>query len=150
MRASTLFGGGVSFPPAQFFSISTTYTIPESGKYLISALGGGGSGAAIFSTSVGGAAAGGGGGGFAESAVTFAAGAVLTISVGAGGAQRLSSVSGTGVSGAVGGNTTVTGTGLSLAANGGTGGAFATTLSVTAAAGTGGSATGGTTNAAGG
>ena len=49
---------------ALFFPATTTYTIPASGWYRLSALGAGGSGGAIFTTTTGGSASGGGGGYF--------------------------------------------------------------------------------------
>ena len=114
---------------AMFFPASASWTVVYSGWYRISALGAGGSGGAIFYTTTGGAASGGAGGGFCEKEIYLIAGNVLTITIGAGGAPALSSVSGTGVAGNAGGNTTVVcaARGLSLTANGGGAGNFTIT-----------------------
>jgi hypothetical protein len=92
---------------ALFFPSSTTYTIPASGWYRLSALGAGGSGAASFKSTTAPSASGGGGGGFAESEVYLTKDTVLTITVGAGGASVASSVDGTGAAGNGGGSTII-------------------------------------------
>jgi len=135
---------------AYMISTGSSYTIPESGWYRISALGGGASGGAIFA--YGGAASGGGGGGFTETEIYLWSGDVILYSVGTGGAAVTSSISGTGASGTTGGNTTLTcsARSLSLYANGGGAGWFNIGSGGTAPGGTGGTASGGTINSTGG
>jgi len=122
-----------------FFS-STDFTVPDSGNYLIIAIGAGGSGGAlrnapnpIFSRATGGAA-----GGTCIKLVSLTASDVYSIVIGAGGL---------GVStpsvGNSGGNTTVIGTNVSLTASGGENGAV-DSLAI------GGTATGGDLNYSGG
>lgn len=122
-----------------FFS-STNFTVPDSGNYLIIAVGAGGSGGAVrvtpnpvFSRATGGAA-----GGTCIKLVSLTASDVYSIVIGAGGL---------GVStpsvGNPGGNTTVIGTNVSLTASGGEGGA-ADSLAI------GGTASGGDLNYTGG
>src|SRR3972149_924264 len=107
---------------ALFFPSTTTYTIPASGWYRLSALGAGGSGGAIFTTTTGGTSSGGGGGAYAESEVYLSKDTVLTITVGAGGTTTASSGSGTGFDGAAGGATTISWPGNMISAGGGGGG----------------------------
>ena len=148
--------GGLLGDIAMFFATSQSYTIPYSGKYRLSALGAGASGAAIFTTTSGGAATGGGGGAFAEIEVYLIAGDVITIVIGAGGAAVASSVSGTGYDGTDGGETTIHGSGSTIAtalnmhAGGGKAGLKTVTNAEAKAGGAGGTATGGTINATGG
>ena len=66
---------------ALFFPSTTTYTVPVSGWYRLSALGAGGSGGAIFTTTTGGTSSGGGGGAYAESEVYLVKDTVLTITI---------------------------------------------------------------------
>ena len=113
-------GIGRKRSPAIFFPTSTTYTIPVTGLYRISALGGGGSGGS-FMYAGGVAASGGGGGGFGESEVYLTASTVITITIGARAAGRVST--GTNLYGNVGGNTVISGTGMTtITAVGGSGG----------------------------
>jgi hypothetical protein len=136
--------------PAILIPNSTSWVCPVDGIYRLSALGAGASGGAIMKTTTYGGVSGGGGGGFCEMEVFLTAGLTLTITIGAGGAQAVSNVSGTGYAGNDGGDTTITGTGISMTAGGGKAGAYTTTTTTTAAGGAGGTASGGGINFAGG
>lgn len=115
--------GGSSYSGAySIITTNTTWTCPATGTYRVRATGGGGGGGA------GGAASStqaGGGGGAAgtpvEMTLAMTAGAVYTVSIGAGGTGGTGG-SGAGGNGVQGGTTTVSGTGLTLAAPGGGGG----------------------------
>src|SRR3972149_8483261 len=107
---------------ALFFPSTTTYTIPVSGWYRLSALGAGGSGGASFTSTTAPAGSGGGGGSFCEHEVYLAKDTVLTITIGAGGAAANSSVDNTPVNGTAGGATTISWNGATLDAGGGGGG----------------------------
>lgn len=112
-------GGGSGFYNQRVYQASTTFTVPQDGDYLITAIGGGGGSENDPNAN------GSGAGGLAQSLVSLTAGTVLTLTIGAGG-LRVS-----------GGNTTVTGSGLTtLTANGGNQGTVA-------AGGAGGTASGG-------
>lgn len=113
-----LASGGNPLYFEKVFLTSTTWTVPVTGKYLVTAIGGGGSGAAGVQTTffIGSGAA----GGLAQALVPLAAGTVLTITCGAGGAAVAGSTTAT--AGNNGGTTTVTGDVLNLIANGGQGG----------------------------
>ena len=146
-------GGGVGKQnPAVFFTSNTSYTVPYTGKYRLSAVGAGASGGAIFQTTAGGAASGGGGGAFSETEINLVVGDVLTIVTGVGGAVASSSVSTTGVDGNSGTATTIVcaARGLNMSAGFGVKGLWTITNTASVAGGAGGTATGGTLNYAGG
>lgn len=131
-----------NLPDCLMFFDSKSYAVPQSGWYRITAVGAGGSGAASSS----GFAQGGCAGGLAQKKVKLTAGDTLVITLGLGGTS-VSSVSGNaGAAGNAGGNTTVTGPGLSLTANGGPGGGFGNPVTAK----TGGTASGGDFNRTGG
>jgi hypothetical protein len=138
-------------------SSSGSYVIPQGCVATVVAVGagGGGGGAARSQDSSAGAVANGGGGGsVCVKKIDATAGAVtLTITLGAGGAGG-SAINNGGVSGSVGGTTTVTATGISMSAGGGGGGTGAyttsSTASIFAAAVSGGTASGGDFNITGG
>src|SRR3990167_5566493 len=119
---------------AMFFPVTTTYTIPASGWYRLSALGAGGSGGASFTSTTAPCGGGGGGGSFCEHEVYLAKDTVLTITIGAGGAAANSSVDNTPVNGTAGGATTISWTGAPglFAGGGGGGAATITNLAVVA------------------
>ena len=102
MNLSDLFGGGGGFPEQRAFTTSGSFTAPRTGKYLLTAIGGGAAGLNN--------GRGGGAGGFAQKLVSLAAGDLISLTIGAGGASN----------GASGGTTTLTAPGVSLTANGGT------------------------------
>lgn len=112
-------GRGGTIPEQRVFTSSGTFVAPVEADYLASAIGAGAAG-----TNNG---RGGGAGGFSQIKARLKAGERLDFTVGAGGVT----------SGQAGGNTTVTGPGVGLTANGGTSTA-------------GGTASGGTVNVAGG
>ena len=134
-------------------ALSDTFIIPANTAAFVYLVGGGGSGgvaARSDSSSAGTAAAGGGGGG---GAIKYLAASgsdnTLTFTIGAGGAGRNNYAQ----AGATGGTSTLTGTGISLTANGGAGGGYASILGtseITASGAAGGTATGGDTNIDGG
>lgn len=136
---------------AAFFTASGTWTAPYDGWAIFTAVGPGGSGA--IAQNNGSAdrrnATGGGAGGFALKKLYVARGSTYTVTMGAPGAAVTTSTVGiVATNGNAGGNTTITGPGLSLTANGGLGGQAGTTGTV--AGGTGGTATGGDANVTGG
>jgi len=135
---------------AMFFPTSKTFTVVYTGKYRLSALGGGGSGGAIFTTTTGGAASGGAGGAFCEKEVDLLAGDELILVVGLPGAGVSSTVSGTGVAGNAGTESSIHGTSINMHAPGGTEGLYTTVDTTTIVGGTCNIATGGTINYAGG
>ena len=125
---------------------SGNFVVPYTGRYLVTAIGGGGSGGC----GDGGASlcSGGGAGGMAQKSVLFKKNDVLTIVVGAAGAAV---VTGAPRAGNAGGNTTVSGPGLALVANGGGPGNYRSAATVgTASGAVGGTATGGDLNITGG
>lgn len=133
---------GISLLSPKFFE-STTWTAPLSGWAYFVAIGGGGSGGAQSSAGSNGRATGGGAGGVAIKKAYVTAGSNYTITIGAGGAPA------TNAAGNAGGATSVSGTGVSITANGGSGGAISTSA-VTLNGGAGGTATGGDYNGTGG
>lgn len=112
----TVTGSNAIFKERPIWS-SGTFVAPVSAMYLVTAIGPGGSGA-YAPTGNGRAATGGGAGGLAQKKVRLNAGDTLTITIGAGGAAP--TVAGT--NGNDGGDTTITGTGVSLIGRGGKGG----------------------------
>ena len=142
---SQFFGSGTSFQDGiyqqEVYDSSNTFVVPQTGKYLITAVGAGGSGGAGAFTMQGaysltppntsnscGGASGGGAGGFSQSLLTLEAGTVLNITVGAGGSAithpgvvtsttALAPSTYAGANGSAGGNTTVTNTGGSVTVN---------------------------------
>jgi hypothetical protein len=92
----------------QLFTASATWTAPVAGMYQVTAIGGGASGSVGPSE-----ARSGGAGGAVVSLFSFAAGQTLTLTVGAGGASTTNS------SGIAGGDTTVTGAGITTMTAGG-------------------------------
>ena len=120
---------------------SQTWVPPRDGTINIIAIGAGGSGG-LYTPTNGGIALGGGAGGYcAKENVSVTTNGSYSISIGAGGAGVYSNGS---IAGNAGGNTTVSGTGLSatITANGGAGGGGTSTYSANANYGTG--AAGGT------
>ena len=103
-----------------------TWTAPEDCTVLIQTIGAGGSGGGISkddTANLEAGACGGSGGGYSRKAVTLTASDTLTFTVGAGGASQNLSDNAADHTGNAGGNTTLTGpSGLSLTANGGSGG----------------------------
>lgn len=130
---------------------NTTYTIPPNASSVdVIAIGGGGGGSSQEDVcgDVGGS---GGGGGWASTTLTSPLPATLNIVIGAGGAGGVKGNQGSSaISGKNGGNTTVTGTGISLTGGGGGGGIKSTALCGWGTAGTSGTASGGTYNINGG
>lgn len=141
-------GGGKNNSLVVLQDVSGTLTIPIAGDVVFIAVGGGGGGAAISypnntTASQGGArysASGGAGGGTAIKKLTgVSAGSTYSCTIGAGGTRTdgiFSSASSsvrTG-SGGAGGQTTISGTGISLTANGGGGGNFNTSGNATSGA----------------
>lgn len=142
---SQFFGSGTSFQDGVYceevYDSSNTFVVPQTGKYLITAVGAGGSGGAGAFTIQGaygatapttqnscGGASGGGAGGFSQSLLTLEAGTVLNLTVGAGGSAIthpgvvtsttvLAPSTYVGADGSAGGNTTVTNTGGSVTVN---------------------------------
>lgn len=142
---SQFFGSGTSFQDGVYceevYDSSNTFVVPQTGKYLITAVGAGGSGGAGAFTIQGaysltapttqnscGGASGGGAGGFSQSLLTLEAGTVLNLTVGAGGSAithpgvvtsttALAPSTYVGANGSAGGNTTVTNTGGSVTVN---------------------------------
>lgn len=147
-------GGIAPAPYAYLVTQSQNFVFPYKGKVKIWAVGAGGQGAAVSANGLGTPfmiATGGGSGGVAlkvEYAVDV--GQIITCTIGAGGAASVL-LSGAGINGADGGDTTVTGTGISLSAGGGKGGKFDLTGALfTLPGGLGGIATGGDFNYPGG
>lgn len=126
---------------------SGTWIAPQSGIATFYAVGAGGSGGVFGDNGVGSSpikAVGGGAGGMCVKSISIQAGARYTVTVGAGvGTASFQS------NGTAGGATTVTGPGISLVANGGSGGTI-TSSTFTLAGVTGGTASGGTINYTGG
>lgn len=129
---------------SRVFLASGTFTAPHDGWYRVTAIGGGGSGGCYEGLSKG-VGCGGGAGGLCEKLTYLTAGSELTITVGAGGASRS-----TNLAGADGSATTVTGTGISLTANGGIGGGYGSAISTLYNGGAGGTSSGGDINNTGG
>lgn len=125
---------------------STTFIAPFKGNYLFAAIGGGGSGGCGGSF---GFATGGSAGGLAVKIVPLEAGASVTIVVGAGGPSA-SAVTNVTSPGNPGGQTTATGPGVALIANGGLGGLVSTASTGTLNPPSGGTASGGDMNVTGG
>lgn len=116
------------------FYTSQNFTVPDSGNYLIIAVGAGGTGGAYRP----GTGAGGGAGGTCIKVASLTASDVYSLVIGAGGVGV-----GPNSNGNAGGNTTVIGTGVSLTASGGSGGTNVT-------GGAGGTSSGGDLNYTGG
>ncbi len=137
----------VTWTPARFFpyraSSTWTFTVPYDGWYRICAVGAGASGGAIFRTTSCGGASGGGGGGYVEKEVYLYKDQTLNITPGLGGAVATSSVSGTGVNGNNGTDTTVIGPNIYMVAGGGLAGIFTITNTTQIAGGVGGGFSGG-------
>jgi hypothetical protein len=150
-------GGGVGASGValrRFFLASGTYTAPEDQEVIIHAIGGGGSGGiGFYYTGCQPSATGGGAGGYSRRKASLSGGDALTITVGAGGAV----VHGSGPAntasadnGLDGGDTTVTGPGVSITAGGGAGGVASLLQTSPLNGGAGGVATGGDVNYEGG
>ena len=143
----------ISAGAALYYEQSDTFTIPANTPAFVYLVGGGGSGGVAGRSDDSQAGVAGAGGGAGGAALKFLAASGsdnnLTFTIGAGGAGRTGSQQ----AGAAGGTSTLTGTGISLTANGGAGGGYAlssNTNEITAAGAAGGTATGGDTNIAGG
>ena len=137
---------GISEP----FESSGTFTAKKSGWHRVTAVGAGGSGgvawnddAATVLSATGGAA-----GGFAVKEFWALAGTAYTIVIGTGGTAVSRTTDGA-TSGNAGGNTTFSGFGVSITANGGAGGT-ASIVATTLTGAAGGTATGGDLNVTGG
>lgn len=143
-----LYGGVILEIP---ITTSQTWVPPRDGTVNIIAIGAGGSGGMMMAN-IGGIGLGGGAGGYcAKENVSVTTSGSYVITIGAGGAGIYS----TNTTGNAGGNTTVSGTGLSatITANGGSGGGGTATYSANSNYGTGaagGTASGGDVNRAGG
>jgi len=138
--------GWIKFPVSGrlIATSSTTWTVPTGcthARFELWAPGGGGGGA----QSTGGAG-GAGAGGYCEKSIAVTAGDVYTITIGSPGSPGSS----TGTNGTNGGTATVTGTGLSLTANGGVGGGAAFATGGSGGGGPGGTSSGGDLNTPGG
>lgn len=146
-------GSEVSYNTYQDFLTSGTFTVQKTGWHRITVIGAGGSGGReVTSSSDSNArcvAGGGGAGGTCVKEVLLTQGVNYTVTIGAGGA----SVSGS-ATGNAGGTTTVTGPGVSMTANGGSGGladdTIGSTSALSASGGVGGAASGGDVNYTGG
>lgn len=114
-------GGGLAgMQDMQLITASMTWTALRPGKYRITAIGGGSSGSIVKPSSISvGFAQGGTAGGLSQKTIKLVSGNQLSIVIGAGGAARSTSTTGAAVPGLSGGNTTVTGPGISLTAYGG-------------------------------
>jgi len=138
-------GGGSSVSPRViYFSSSTTYTPTLALDAIVHVFGGGGSGGGGGNTTSSKwkiACGGGGAGEHAAVKMTLAAGTTYTITCGAGGASS-NVTAGNTVQGSAGGNSSFTASGISISANGGSGGAATNTQNnsntITAAGGAGG------------
>jgi len=101
---------------------TSTFTVPANVTQLKlrAWAGDGGGGGSTGGSTAGGS--GGGGGGYAEGVVAVTPGQILTINIGAAGTAGAAGAN----NGASGGNTTITGTGVSVSCTGGGGGIYAT------------------------
>jgi len=141
-----LYGGVIMEIP---LTRSQTFVPPRNGTVNIICVGAGGGGAYTYGTG-GTIATGGGAGGLCiKEGLDVTTSSSFTITIGSGGAGKASNSQ---INGSDGGNTTVSGTGLSstLTANGGGGGRSITTTESGAAGGTGGTASNGDFNRTGG
>jgi hypothetical protein len=127
-------------PGVNVFDSGGTYTVPSGVNYVqIEAVGGaGGSGSRSY---YGNAHGTGGSGGGISTIKSVTPGSTLTVSVGAGGNNHAGGSHGTVYSGNAGGASTINGTGVAVAANGGNGGY--TVYGPPGTPGTGGNASGG-------
>ena len=133
-----------------------TWTAPEDCTVVIQAVGAGGSGGGISrddTANLEAGASGGSGGGYSRKTVSLNASDTLTFTVGAGGARETLYDNSADHTGIAGGNTTLTGpSGLSMTANGGSGGSgrrVGSGIITYATQPTGGTASGGDVNIAG-
>ena len=141
-----LYGGVLMEIP---LSTSQTFVPPRNGTVNIICIGGGGGGGILWNDAQGLAAGGGAGGYCVKESLAVTTSSSFTVTIGATGSGTLSQTAADGVTG---GNTTVSGTGLSatLTANGGAGGSTETTSGLGLAGGAGGTASNGTVNRTGG
>lgn len=132
------------------FENSGTFTAKKSGWHRVTAVGAGASGGVAWNSSATAvlSATGGGAGGFAVKEFYALAGTAYTLTIGTGGAAVSRTTNGA-TSGNNGGNTTVSGFGVSITCTGGTGGTASVTATTLTGA-TGGAATGGDVNVTGG
>lgn len=142
---------GGAFTNKLFIVTSRTFTVPPGvNKVRAHAWGAGGSGGNAFFVRGEGVATGGGGGAYSSIVFNTTPGTNITITIGAGAGPNTSSPA----NGNTGGTTTVTYSGVSISAGGGTGGrvrgATIGGLNGTTAGGLGGTASGGTINIPGG
>lgn len=134
-----LIGGGKVIDDIRVFYSSTTYTPASDCEAVVYVLGAGGSGAAYSQVTQNNHCSGGGAGGLASSRLDLSSSVTYTVTIGSGGAAR----SGSGVDGIAGGNSVVSGTGITtMTGNGGQGGDYGSGATA-ASARSGGTATGG-------
>ena len=128
---------------------SQTFVPPRNGTVNIICIGAGGSGGHLFAAAQGISTGGGAGGYCVKESLDVTTSSSFVVTIGAGGAGARSNAAANGVTG---GNTTVSGTGLSatLTANGGTGGSTQLTSNNGLAGGAGGTASNGDINRVGG
>ena len=145
-------GGGKANAFTLSQTASGTFTVPIDCTMVIQLIGGGGSGGRManqFGTAKTALATGGASGGSSFKKVTATAGQTFTVVIGSGAYSNNGGLTNTSESGNSGGNSTVTGTGVSMTANGGGGGTTyigAYDLTKTINSNAGGSASGGDTN----
>tara|TARA_E500000331_G_scaffold246383_1_gene236838 strand:+ start:824 stop:1852 length:1029 start_codon:yes stop_codon:yes gene_type:complete len=145
-RSRTAASGGGQLPTIAFFG-SQTWTPSYDVTAKVFVIGAGGGGAAKYDMN--GKCSGGGAGGCAVSELTFVSGTAYTITIGAGGtgepATNAAYSSDAAGNGDDGGNSSLSGSGIStMTANGGSGGVHVNSASDACLGGAGGSASGGT------
>jgi len=133
------------------FESSGTFTAKKSGWHQVTVVGGGGSGAISYSdVSTQQRATGGAAGGFSKKQFWALSGTVYSVTIGAGGTGAGARSTNGVTAGSVGGNSTFIGFGVSITANGGSGGTAVNGTTATTTGAAGGTAIGGDLNYTGG